>query len=85
VGRRVRSLIAPGLIAASLATVVVTGLHSGETLPPTPTRAKVTNRYVDTRTGCQHLTYGCTGQKRAYSGTGRVIFTEFVPRGQAEG
>jgi hypothetical protein len=85
VGKRVRLLIAPGLIAASLAAVIVTGMHSRGTLSPPPSRAKATNPYIDTRTGCEHLTYGCTGQKRAYAGTGRVVFTEFVPRAQAGG
>jgi hypothetical protein len=79
VGRRVRRLIAPGLIAASLGALVVTGMHSGATLPPTPSRAKATYPYVETRTGCQHTIHWCTGQKRTYAGTGRVVITEFAP------
>jgi len=75
VGTRVRRLIAPGLIAASLATVVVTGLHSGETFSRPPSRARAPNPYIDTRTGCEHLIYGCTGQTAA--GTGRVIFKRY--------
>ena len=83
VRRFARRLVAPALIAASLAAFVVTGLHAGETPSRTPSKARVTNPYIDTRTGCEHLIEGCTvGQKRANQGTGqRLVWVQVCEDG----
>jgi hypothetical protein len=77
VRRHARGLVAPALIAASLAAFVVTGMHS-ETLSPTPSKARAPNPNIDTRTGCQHLLEGCTIGRRP--NTGQVVITEFRER-----
>jgi hypothetical protein len=68
-----RRLVPVVLFAASVAAFVVSGLSAGERPSPTPSKARATDPYIDTRTGCEHLVEGCTIGKRV--NTGQVQIT----------
>jgi hypothetical protein len=67
-----RRLLPLSLFAASVAAFVVSGLYAGETPSPTPSKARATDPYIDTRTGCEHLVEGCTIGKRVDTGQLRI-------------
>jgi len=75
-----RRLVAPGLIALSLAAFVVSGLHSDETRAQVPSHAATPTYYepvttygnvslVDATLGCEHVRERCGRRK----GTVEVI------------
>jgi hypothetical protein len=71
-----RRLLAPGLIAVSLAAFVVSGLaQDGTRLRPPPETGGWSpyGPYVDTSAECEHLVEGCTIGKRV--NTGRLYIT----------